>query len=139
MPKRESSRAVTLVSSHRMRSTLRNTHSPRNVMSPRLPIGVATKCRPAASSCSGAHDAVSIAAPATGPDVNDPVNRIALGLLGPMRWLGSRPPLPETPCAALAFLAVRLTDRCFRSDARADGLHARPDGSGAARSVHDRQ
>src|SRR5437764_1227957 len=55
MPNRESSRAVTLVSSQRMRSTLRSTHNPRNVISPRLPIGVATKWRPAANSCSGAH------------------------------------------------------------------------------------
>src|SRR5690242_21515319 len=33
------------VSSHKMRSALRNTHSARNVTSPRLPIGVATRCR----------------------------------------------------------------------------------------------
>src|SRR5204862_93633 len=61
MPKRDSSRAVTRVSSHKMRSALRNTHSARNVRSPRLPIGVATRCRPGASSCSGAHSAPLVA------------------------------------------------------------------------------
>jgi len=41
--------------------------------------------------------------------------------------------LPEASCVALAFFAVRLTDRCSRCAGRADGLRARPNGSGAAR------
>ena len=119
---------MTLVSSHRMRSALRRTHSARSVMSPRLPIGVATRCRPGASACAGCQSAASrsawsarrrrraqteaaIAAPiASGP-----------GLLAGARWLGSPPPLasrPEAILAALASSAFRLNPCCFRAAAR---------------------
>src|SRR6185437_7981534 len=53
MPKRARRRPVTRVSSQRTRSTPRKTHRPRSVMSPRLPIGVATRCRPGASAWVG--------------------------------------------------------------------------------------
>ena len=49
MPYRASSCAVTRVSSQGIRSTAASTSSARSVMSPRLPIGVATTCSPGAS------------------------------------------------------------------------------------------
>src|SRR5437764_5186939 len=115
MPNRDSSRAVTRVSSHKMWSALRNTHNARNVTSPRLPIGVATRCRPGANSCSGVHSAAAVADTLNEPSTNDRNDRLAPGLLDRVRWLGSRAlaPLPESTRAALAFFAVRLTDCRF--------------------------
>src|ERR1043166_5931908 len=133
MPKRDSRRAVTRVSSHKMRSALRNTHNARNVTSPRFPIGVATRCRPGASSCSGAHSAAAVAETPNESRANDPNDWLGPGLLDRVRWLGSRAlaPLPESTRAALAFFAVRLTDRCSDTAVRAGRLHARANGSGA--------
>src|SRR6185437_7216666 len=122
---RDSRRAVTRVSSHKMRSALRHTHNARNVTSPRFPIGVATRCRPGASSCSGAHFVASVAESLNECSANERNDRLAPGLLDRVRWLGSRAlaPLPESTRAALAFFAVRLTDSCSDAAIRAVRLH----------------
>ena len=113
-----------------MRSTLRRTHSARSVMSPRLPIGVATRCRPGASACAGCQSAASGSARIgrragrrrrsdRGGDCRSDCFRP--GLLAGVRWLGSPPPLasrPEAILAALASSAFRLNPCCFRAAAR---------------------
>src|SRR5437868_15300215 len=138
MPNRASRRPVTRVSSHRMRSTLRSTHNARKVTSPRLPIGVATRCRPGASSCSGAQAAGSDSTAAVAPGSDERENCATPGLLARRRWLGSPPavaPLPEAVLAALAFPAVRLTDCGFHADRRAGRLHAGAHRTGAGRTL----
>ena len=100
-------------------------------MSPRLPIGVATRCRPGASACAGVparRVAVSVGErrrrrPPAG-DCRSDCSRP--GLLAGVRWLGSPPPLasrPEAILAALASSAFRLNpcslSRCCSRSPRA--------------------
>src|SRR5437588_3253471 len=106
MPYLASSLPVTRVSSQKMRSAPCNTASARSVMSPRLPIGVATRYSPGASSVSDIAPAGCGAAAGPGGD-----DARGSGLLAFGRRLGYRllPAfLSEPALAAPVALAVRL-------------------------------